>query len=82
MRVGLHASQGTACGFLENDLRKRREEKKHSFHNKHIHIIRVTDILKFYEVLFCTYRTVLFFTKQWLCLYSSVYVQSTPNIKK
>ena len=57
--------------------------KNHSFHNKHIYIIRVTDILKFYEVLFCTYRKGLFcLQKQSLCLYSSVYVWNTPNIKK
>ena len=56
MRVRLHASQGTVCGFSESDLRKRQEKKK--FH-KHIYIIRVTDILKFFEVLFCTYRKVL-----------------------
>ena len=40
--------------------RKNRRKKKHSFHNKHIYIVRVTDRLKFYEVLFCTYRTFLF----------------------
>ena len=34
-------------------------EKKHSFHNKHIYIIWITDILEFYKVLFCTYRKVL-----------------------
>ena len=34
-------------------------ENKHSFHNKHVYIIQVTDILKFYGVLFCTYRKVL-----------------------
>ena len=36
--------------------------EKKSFHNKHINIsyIWVTDILKFYEVLFCTYCKGLF----------------------
>ena len=34
-------------------------KKKLSFYNKHIYIIGVTDILKLYEVLFCTYCTVL-----------------------
>ena len=47
---------------------------------KNIHFItnislhKVTGILKFYEVLFCTYCKGLFvFKKQLLCLYSSVY---------
>ena len=37
--------------------------------------MRVTDILKFYEVLFCTYCEGLFFVfeKQSLCLHSYVY---------
>ena len=35
---------------------------------------QVTDILKFYEVLFCTNCTFCtYFKKQPLCLYSSVY---------
>ena len=45
-------------GFSESDLWKCRK-KKHSFHNRHINIghlhIQATDILKFYEFLFCTY---------------------------
>ena len=36
--------------------------------------IWVTDILKFYEVLFCTYCTLSpYLKKQSLCLYSSIY---------
>ena len=35
-------------------------EKKHSFHNRHLYKW-VTDILKFCEVLFCTYYKGLFF---------------------
>ena len=47
-------------------------KKKHSFHNKLY--IRVTDILKFYEVLFCTYCKGFFiFKKQSLSLYYSIY---------
>ena len=60
MRVRLHASQGTVWEFLESDLRKRQKKKQHSFHNKHIYTIRVTDILKLSEVLFFTYRKGLF----------------------
>ena len=41
-------------------------EKKHSFHNK-THLYLWSDILKFYEVLFCAYY------KQPLCLYSFVH---------
>ena len=36
------------------------EKKPHLFHNKHLYI-RVTDIFKFYEVLFCTYCKVVVF---------------------
>ena len=58
--------------FLESDLQKRRKKQQHSFHNKHNYIVRVTDILKFYFVYIV--KVCLFFKKQSLCLYSSVYV--------
>ena len=46
-------------GFSESDLRKRRKNNIHFTTNISIYI-RVTDILKFYEVLFCTYFKGLF----------------------
>ena len=59
-------------GFSERDLWKR-WKKKHLFHNSRYLYIRVTDILKFYEVLFCTYCKGLFcLKKQSWRLYSSV----------
>ena len=44
-------------GFLESDLWKC--QKKKSFHNKHLLKLQ-TDILKFFEALFCTYCKGLF----------------------
>ena len=46
-------------GFSGSDLRKRRKNNIHFTTNISIYI-RVTDILKFYEVLFCTYFKGLF----------------------
>ena len=46
--------------FYEEHLIYEKFKKKHSFHNKYIYIHTVTDILKFYEVLFCTYCKGLF----------------------
>ena len=51
------------------------EKKKHSFHNKHIYK-RVTDILKFYEVLFCTICKVFF------CLLKTVIMLNSPYMHK
>ena len=49
--------------------------KKNPFISQHTHqYVLVTDILKFYEVLFCTYCKGFFvLKKQSLCLYSSKY---------
>ena len=42
-----------------------------------------SNILKFYELLFCTYcKGLLCLKKQSLSLYSSTYTQNTPNIRK
>ena len=50
-------------------------EKNFLFHNKHLHI-RVTDILKFYEVVFCTYCKGLF------CLWKAVIMLKTLGNEK
>ena len=49
--------------------------KKNPFFSKQTYLyIRVTGILKFYEMLFYTHNFVFFvFKKQSLCLHSSVY---------
>ena len=50
-----------------------KKKKKRITANVSIYIW-VTDILKFYEVLFCTYCTLsTYLKKQSLCLYSSIY---------
>ena len=50
-----------------------KKKKKRITANVSIYIW-VTDILKFYEVLFCTYCTLSpYLKKQSLCLYSSIY---------
>ena len=58
-------------------------EKKHSFHNKHIYIIQVTDTLSFYEVLFCTYCKGLFLSLTNSCsAYISLYMYKTlPTLR-
>ena len=57
--------------FRLSDLLKR-VGKKCTSQQKYLYI-QVTDILKFYEVLFRTYCKGLFFLKKKLCLHSSVY---------
>ena len=52
-------------------------EKKPPFYKKHILYMQVTDILKFYEVLFCIYFKGLF-----LSLKSSHYVYICPYMHK
>ena len=75
--IMLIMSNPIVCINTSMDFQKLKlsRKKKHSFHNKHIYK-QVTDILKFYEVLFCTICKVFF------CLLKTVIILNSPYMHK
>ena len=60
-------------GFQKIIYKNVKKKKKKESQQIYLYIW-VTDILKFYEVLFCTYCTLsTYLKKQSLCLFSSIY---------